>query len=77
MAKYIPDGFSSDSHIVRNSLHGMGNTLPHKQLDPAPTICRKKPKPHVLFVFDTLPHTLDSNPTSLTEAQSQPDWPKW
>ena len=77
LAEQIPDGFASGPRIIRNPIPGTGNHLlqkkPAKAKPAAPKPPKKQAKPKVLYTFGTL----ESDPTSLGEAEARPDWPKW
>lgn len=68
LAKHIPDGFSTDRHIIHNAILGKENSLPSK--------CRKLPTT-ISLAINVLPDPSQPNLTSLAEAKAVPDWPQW
>ena len=77
MAESTSDGFSTQPRIIRNPLPGTGNILPKKRSDPILATSQPFKNPKINYTTESVDSISKSDPTTLDQAMTRPDWPHW
>ena len=81
LAKKLPDGFSNTTRITRNPLPGVGlspiTVLPQKRSVDSVQPSSKMLQIDPISLHSNLSTLSDTDPVTLNEAKSRPNWPQW
>ena len=75
LVENTPDGFSTQTRIIRNPIPGTGNVLPRRLSDR--TLLNPKPAKQPKIHYTTESLDLIPDPTTLDQAMKRTDWPHW